>query len=150
MSETAVRVHIRWMIRRDMPQVCDFAQEIGGWTEDEFLHCLRQRNCMGMVAEVKDRPVAYMIYSIDSQEYLTLLTFGVDPIYQRQGIGALMLDKLVSKLRPYRRTHLRFTVPTDELDFLVFLTRYGFKAEAYDGGTDECVLSFFPKRYEGV
>src|SRR5690348_2779098 len=45
-------VHIRWMIRRDMPEVMrtERASFEYSWTEDDFLRCLRQRNCIGMVA----------------------------------------------------------------------------------------------------
>ena len=52
-----VRVHIRWMIRRDMPEVLQTEQESFdySWTEEDFLRCLRQRNCIGMVAEQGER-----------------------------------------------------------------------------------------------
>ena len=41
-----VRVHIRWMIRRDMPEVLHTEQQSFefAWTEEDFLRCLRQRN----------------------------------------------------------------------------------------------------------
>ncbi len=50
-----VRVHIRWMIRRDMPEVLQTEQESFdySWTEEDFLRCLRQRNCIGMVADIR-------------------------------------------------------------------------------------------------
>src|SRR5690242_17145891 len=37
-----VRVHIRWMIRRDMPEVlgAERASFEFAWTEDDFLQCL--------------------------------------------------------------------------------------------------------------
>src|SRR3954451_20269262 len=58
-----VRVHIRWMIRRDMPEV--LAIEHAGfeypWCEEECLRVLRQRNCIGMVAEYGERVVGFMI-----------------------------------------------------------------------------------------
>ena len=49
-----VRVHIRWMIRRDMPEVLDIENQAFEfpWTEEDFIRCLRQRNCIGMVAEL--------------------------------------------------------------------------------------------------
>ena len=48
-----VRVHIRWMIRRDMADVLaiENASFEFPWLEDDFIRCLRQRNCIGMVAE---------------------------------------------------------------------------------------------------
>ena len=49
----ALKAHIRWMIRRDMPEVLAVEGESFEfpWCEEDFLRCLRQRNCIGMVAE---------------------------------------------------------------------------------------------------
>ena len=57
-----VRVHIRWMIRRDMPEVLQAEQASFEfpWTEEDFLRCLRQRNCIGMVAEQGEKVVGFM------------------------------------------------------------------------------------------
>lgn len=42
---------IRWLIRRDMPEVMEIEKRSYEfpWTEEEFLTCLRQRNCIGTV-----------------------------------------------------------------------------------------------------
>ena len=34
------------------------------WTEEEFLCCLRQRNCIGTVAELDHKIVGFMIYEL--------------------------------------------------------------------------------------
>ncbi len=56
-----VRVHIRWMIRRDMPEV--LAIEATSfefpWLDDDFVRTLRRRNCIGMVAEHEDLKTAW-------------------------------------------------------------------------------------------
>ena len=59
-------VHVRWMIRRDMPEVLTIEQEAFEfpWSEEDFTRCLRQRNCIGMVAEMADSVVAFMIYEL--------------------------------------------------------------------------------------
>ena len=61
-SSSLLPVHIRWMIRRDMPSVLAIEQECFEfpWYEDDFVRCLRQRNCIGMVAELDDKVVGYM------------------------------------------------------------------------------------------
>src|SRR6476646_6044993 len=84
-----LRVHIRWMIRRDMPEVLQAEQESFdfSWTEDDFLRCLRQRNCIGMVAELDDRVVGFMIYELHKNR-LHVLNFAVAGAFLRQGIGA--------------------------------------------------------------
>ena len=63
-KQTQVCVHIRWMIRRDMPSVLGIEQSCFefAWNEDDFIRCLRQRNCIGMVAEIDDEIVGFMIY----------------------------------------------------------------------------------------
>ncbi len=65
-SVNKLRVHIRWMIRRDMPEVLDIERQSFEfpWSEDDFVRCLRQRNCIGMVAEHGDRVVGFMIYEL--------------------------------------------------------------------------------------
>ena len=52
-------LHMRWMIRRDMPDVLKIenANFEFAWSEDDFIRCLRQRNCIGMVAERDDEIV---------------------------------------------------------------------------------------------
>ena len=75
-----VRVHIRWMIRRDMPEVLQTEQESFeySWTEEDFLRCLRQRNCIGMVAEQGEKVVGFMIYELHKNK-LHILNFAVHP-----------------------------------------------------------------------
>ncbi len=66
-TKAQVRVHIRWMIRRDMPEVLaiEHASFEFPWCEEEFLRVLRQRNCIGMVAEhARSRVVGFMIYEL--------------------------------------------------------------------------------------
>lgn len=48
-----IKTLVRWMVRRDMNEVLTIEQASFdfGWTEEDFLSCLRQRNCIGIVAE---------------------------------------------------------------------------------------------------
>ena len=124
-----VRVHIRWMIRRDMPEV--LAIEHAGfefpWCEEEFLRVLRQRNCIGMVAEYGERVVGFMIYELHKSK-LQVLNFAVSPEFRRMGVGHQMVAKLVGKLSSHRRTrivlHCRESLLTSQLFFRV----EGFRA----------------------
>ena len=98
-----VRVHIRWMIRRDMPEVLaiEHASFEFPWCEEEFLRVLRQRNCIGMVAEYGERVVGFMIYELHKTK-LQVLNFAVSPEFRRQGVGRQMVAKLVGKLSGHR------------------------------------------------
>jgi [ribosomal protein S18]-alanine N-acetyltransferase len=106
-SKVQVRVHIRWMIRRDMPEVLaiEHASFEFPWGEEEFLRVLRQRNCIGMVAELGERVVGFMIYELHKAK-LEILNFCVHPEYRRQGVGHQMIAKLVGKLSSHRRTRI--------------------------------------------
>ncbi|MEK6238743.1 MAG: ribosomal-protein-alanine N-acetyltransferase RimI, partial [Planctomycetales bacterium] len=55
-GQRELRVHIRWMIRRDMPEVLAIENSSFEfpWSEEDFLRSLQQRNCIGMVAEWED------------------------------------------------------------------------------------------------
>ena len=65
-QQQQLRAHIRWMIRRDMAEVLEIEREgfEFPWCEDDFIRCLRQRNCIGMVAEHDERVVGFMIYEL--------------------------------------------------------------------------------------
>ena len=106
-----IRVHIRWMIRRDMPEVLLTEQQSFeyAWTEDDFLRCLRQRNCIGMVAEHNDRIVGFMIYELHKNR-LHVLNFAVVPAARRFGVGAQMVSKLIGKLSSHRRSKITLAV----------------------------------------
>src|ERR1051326_5506856 len=88
------RVHIRWMIRRDMPEVLQ-AEQLSfeyAWNEEDFLRCLRQRNCIGMVAEQGEKVVGFMIYELHKNK-LHILNFAVNQSCRRYGIGTQMMAK---------------------------------------------------------
>ena len=88
-AKTQTPVHIRWMIRRDMPEVLDI--ENGSfefpWSEEDFIRCLRQRNCIGMVAEHDERVVGFMIYELHKNR-LHILNFAVHEQLRRRGVGS--------------------------------------------------------------
>jgi ribosomal-protein-alanine N-acetyltransferase len=124
-----VRVHIRWMIRRDMPEVLQTEQQSFefAWTEEDFLRCLRQRNCIGMVAEQGEKVVGFMIYELHKAK-LHILNFAVHPSCRRQGVGAQMVQKLISKLSSHRRTRITLEVRETNLGAQLFFSKQGFKA----------------------
>jgi [ribosomal protein S18]-alanine N-acetyltransferase len=123
------RVHIRWMIRRDMPEVLQTEQVSfeHAWTEEDFLRCLRQRNCIGMVAEHGEKVVGFMIYELHKNK-LHILNFAVHPSWRRLCVGAQMVSKLVSKLSSHRRTRITLEVRETNLAAQLFFHKQEFKA----------------------
>src|SRR5262249_38310982 len=144
-----VRVHIRWMIRRDMPEVLQTEQASFeyAWTEEDFLRCLRQRNCIGMVAEQGEKGVGFMIYELHKAK-LHILNFAVHPGYRRLGVGAQMVAKLISKLSSHRRTRITLEVRETNLPAQLFFRVQGFRAlrvlRAYyeDSGEDAFQMQY--------
>jgi [ribosomal protein S18]-alanine N-acetyltransferase len=124
-----VKVHIRWMIRRDMAEVLQTEQESFeySWTEEDFLKCLRQRNCIGMVAEHGEKVVGFMIYELHKSK-LHVLNFAVHPAFRRQGVGQQMVAKLIGKLSSHRRTRITLAVRETNLPAQLFFKSLGFLA----------------------
>ncbi len=123
-----VKVHIRWMIRRDMPEVLLTEQESFeySWTEEDFLKCLRQRNCIGMVAECGERVVGFMIYELHKAK-LHVLNFAVHPDFRRTGIGRQMVAKLIGKLSSHRRTRITLAIRETNLAAQLFFRTMCFR-----------------------
>ncbi len=143
------RVHIRWMIRRDMAEVLQ-AEQLSfeyAWTEEDFLRCLRQRNCIGMVAEHGEKVVGFMIYELHKNK-LHILNFAVHPAWRRMRIGGQMVAKLISKLSSHRRTRITLEVRETNLAAQLFFHRQDFKAVRVlrsfyeDSGEDAFLMAY--------
>lgn len=124
-----INPHVRWMIRRDMPTVLAIESECFEfpWGEEDFVRCLRQRNCIGMVAEFEEQVVGFMIYELHKTR-LHLLGLAVSPLLQRQGIGSVMMQKLLSKLCQQRRHTIACEVRESNLKALYFMKACGLRA----------------------
>lgn len=150
--------HIRWMIRRDMPEVLaieDACFEILGWSEEEFIAVLRKRNMVGMVAEVSDRVVGFMLYELHRNK-LTLLNFAVMPEKQRWGVGTAMVRKLKNKLSEQRRNRIELAIADFNLPGQLFFRAMGFKAtkilaaHSEDAAGNDVDCYHMEYRYEGA
>lgn len=145
-KQTIDGLHLRWMIRRDMPEVygIENANFEFAWSEDDFIRCLRQRNCIGFVAEHKERIVGYMIYELH-KDRLHLLNIAVHAAMQRKGVGAALIRKLHSKLTPQRRSRILLEVRESNLDAQCFFREMGFRAisllrDFYDNNEEDAYL----------
>jgi ribosomal-protein-alanine N-acetyltransferase len=112
-----------------MPEVLQTEQESFefSWTEEDFLRCLRQRNCIGMVAEQGEKVIGFMIYELHKSK-LHIMNFAVLPAYRRLGVGGQMAAKLISKLSSHRRTRITLAVRETNLSAQLFFRAQGFRA----------------------
>jgi ribosomal-protein-alanine N-acetyltransferase len=124
-----VRVHIRWLIQRDMSEVLAIEHESFEfpWLDEDFIRCLRQRNCIGMVAEHEGRVVGFMIYELHKTR-IHVLNFAVAAAHRRCGVGSQMGAKLIGKLSSQRRTRVTLEVRETNLAAQLFFRANGFRA----------------------
>ncbi|HEY2761555.1 MAG TPA: ribosomal protein S18-alanine N-acetyltransferase [Pirellulales bacterium] len=142
------------MIRRDMPEVLAIESQCFEfpWGENDFLRCLRQRNCIGMVAEQDDRVIGFMIYELHKSR-LHILNFAVDSRYRRSGIGSHMVTKLIGKLSTQRRNRILLEVRETNLAAQLFFRSSGFRAvsvlrEFYEDTPEDAYLMQYRFRSE--
>lgn len=129
-------VHIRWMIRRDMPEVMNIEAQCFGdhaWDEDDFIRYLHQRNCLGMVAEEQNKIVGFMIYEL-AKDYIHILDFAVDEGNRRRGVGKAMAEKLSSKLSQQRRRRIILKIRETNLSAQKFFGVMGYRATRVESG----------------
>ncbi len=149
-----IRVHIRWMIRRDMAEVLQIERESFEypWIDEDFIRCLRQRNCIGMVAEHEGRVVGFMIYELHRTR-IHVLNFAVSRICHRLGVGSQMIAKLIAKLSAQRRSRILLEVRETNLDAQLFFRENGFRAISilrnfYDDTPEDAYLMQYRHRTE--
>jgi ribosomal-protein-alanine N-acetyltransferase len=122
-------VQIRWLIRRDMPEVLKIERESFEfpWTDEDFMCCLRQRNCIGMVAEYDHQIVGFMVYELHKSR-LHILNFAVGSEFRRMGVGTQMVLRLIDKLSQQRRQEIVLEVRERNLDAQLFFKAHNFRA----------------------
>jgi ribosomal-protein-alanine N-acetyltransferase len=128
-EKNRLAVHVRWMIRRDMAEVLEIEQEAFEfpWSEEDFTRCLRQRNCIGMVAEMAESVVAFMIYELHRSR-LHVINFAVRRSHRRLGVGSLLMNRLAGKLSPDRRDRILLEVRERNLPAQLFFRSLGYRA----------------------
>lgn len=98
------------------------------WSREDFLACLRQRNCVGMVAELPDKRIAaFMIYELE-RGCIELLSLAVGTEYRRGGIGSQLIAKLISKLGTAGKSAISTYVRETNLAAQLFFRDRGFLA----------------------
>lgn len=121
--------HVRWLIRRDMPEVLRIEQDsfADPWEEDDFVRVLKNRNCIGKIIEVQDRVIGYMIYEMHKTR-LHVLNFAIAPDMQRKKAGTELANRLIAALSEERRTRVVLEVREGNLGAQCFFRAMGFRA----------------------
>ena len=114
------------------------------------MRCLRQRNCIGMVAEYDERVVGFMIYELHKTR-LHILNFAVCPKFRRRDVGNQMIAKLTGKLSHQRRNRILLEVRETNLAAQLFFREAGFRAttvlrDFYEDTTEDAYLMQYKHR----
>lgn len=116
-TTTANAVTVRWMVRRDIPQI------VGAWTHDDIVEALRQRNTIGMVAEDACGNVcAAMLYELHLECIDIVDVWGTE-----RGCEEVLLN-LVARFKKSHRPRLMMTVVETYDLLLLIMRRVGFRA----------------------
>jgi [ribosomal protein S18]-alanine N-acetyltransferase len=144
-----MKLHIRWMIRRDFPDIQDIYQSNSiPWNEEDLLVPLRQLNTIGTVIEnSNEKVIGFMVYQLH-KTYIEIIKLGIHSFFQRERIGTTLIDKLKSKLTDHRRSQIRIEVRETDLPIQLFLQRNGFIAirmirEAFDDTNEDSYLMVY-------
>lgn len=139
--------HVRWLIRRDTDEVLFISYATDRpLTRETLADSLRGLNRIGMVVEVGEKVVGFMLYELHNDR-LHVTHLAVHPLWQRVGIGAAMVEKLMSKLSERRRTRITLDVNERNVTGQIWLRGRGFLAVRCDS---EAETIRFVRRVEHV
>lgn len=129
------RIQMRWLLRRDMDKalIIENASFEYPWTDEDFLRCLRQKNCIGMAAEVDDELVGYVVYELNSK-HIRILNLAVSPDARRKGVGTAIASCLLKKTSSQRRNAILADVRESNLGAQLYFRSCGFQAYGVDRG----------------
>lgn len=155
-KQNKIEILIRWMIRRDMNEVLTIESQSFEfpWCEDDFIRCLRQRNCVGMVAEHNEQVVGFMIYELHKSK-LHILNFAVSNGWKRKSIGSQMVQKLIEKLSQKGRKQIMLEVRETNLIAQLFFKSQGFRATSilhnfYEDTDEEAYLMTYNRYLNNI
>ncbi len=131
----ATTARIRWLTAKDLSPVLDIDQHGTGsrWEEADFLHALRQRNCIGMVAEAGGEVVGYMLYDLTC-DHVRLLKLAVRRDVWGNGYGTDLLEKVNRKVATHRRPNGVCRIPEHNLPAHLLFRSCGWWCVGEGGG----------------
>lgn len=108
----SLRYHVRWMIRRDLPEVVTISRLGHQWKRSvaNIEHELKHRNMIGVIAEQGDIVVGFVMYELHKTK-LEIVDLVVHPEFRRCGVGTSLVYHLVKKLHVGQKERITISVP---------------------------------------
>lgn len=138
-----MRVTLRSVREADIQEMVRIERTITGSARgsllDGILHDYLERGDPDLVlaAEAEGRLVGFLVGEIrpwefgEDEEVAWIKVVGVDPKYQGQGIGRMLGDAFMEKLRKKGVKRLRTLVPWDSGDLITYFKALGFDRSKY-------------------
>ena len=137
MKSVSAHHNLRWLIRRDMPEVLGIEADYRcGLSEQAIKGQLKQRNAIGIVAEAADGPIdGYCIYTLHPDSF-RIERLAVHKMAVRSGIGRKMVERLQERLTfaGGKRFAIEVDVPERNLPAQLFFAACGLRAIGCFGG----------------
>lgn len=145
-------VHCRWMIARDLKAVLEIENLCFEfpWREEDFMRALRQRNCIGAVAERNEQVVGCVLYELHKTRF-HILALAVLPSMHRKGVGRHLFNYVAKRCTPERRSRILLEVRETNVDGQLFFKAMGFRAvsvlrDYYDDTTEDAYVMCYKIR----
>jgi [ribosomal protein S18]-alanine N-acetyltransferase len=127
------KIHVRWTIRSDMPAILRIEDSLLGqheptMTEDEILELMRRRECIGMVAEVGDKVVGWMVYELLPNRFRLHRLAVFTTFRELLNAEDALVEKLIAKLKAHSRRRIDVVVHERDTAALALYRSHGFKA----------------------
>lgn len=131
--KNAVRIHNRYVIRRDIPEVLSIESDsfLLVWDEADVVKFLQEKDNVAQVAECGEQVIGYMFYSLQRElKRIVLINLCVHRAYRRMRVGSQLLRILRAKCYSPSDLYSQLTALVDEynLPFCQFLRHEGFRA----------------------
>lgn len=131
--KTQSKIHVRWTIRRDMPDILRIENSLrGGYepsmTEDEILALLRRRECIGMVAEVGGKVVGWMVYELLPGRFILRRLAVFTTFRDLLNAEDALVERLVAKLKAHGRRRIDVFVHERDTAAIALYRSHGFQA----------------------
>lgn len=130
-QEPPLALNIRWALRRDLGEMIACDEGPDAWGTAEFIHNLRRRTCISMVAECGEKVVGFVVYDL-LRDRLEVLRVAVHPESRRLTVGSQLIATLVKKVQAHhRRNCLEASVEMNDLRACLFLAARGFQLDEH-------------------
>lgn len=127
-AEVPFEINLQYMGHVHLADVCEIERQSylsDQWDAARFREYLKQKHCMGIVAQVRGVICGFCVFET-TQDSTLILNLAVARDWRRQGIGRAIVEKIKNSLHQGRKTIIT-GVSEHSLDGQFFLKAIGFR-----------------------